>query len=361
MSLQFSLDGRDSRSLGDISSGSEVGALSSHQDSQQRPPPTVNLGGYSDTSIDAISLYNLPLTEYMRPIVHVTARPSVATDTLVLGSQPRRQESESSGTTGSPSIPTSFRQDSFDSIEELLLAIADMGFEQPRDLILYGESEEDDDWVDVVGFQVLEAATRLLSQDQNLTDDADSEEDRHIAIKRTCRQVYTITKLQGGLRSFTKHFPGLVSNPSIDGLILPAYVARANIYLGSASSANETVLEALNVHAIVNCGAIEALSAKLVRQFQYIYIPIVDSMSQSLEPYLTTVLAFLEATLSQGRPVFVHCSQGVSRSVSCVIARLVTAHGMTLDDAITEVRSARQCARPNENFLDQLRTAYHSP
>lgn len=57
---------------------------------------------------------------------------------------------------------------------------------------------------------------------------------------------------------------------------------------------------------------------------------------------------------NEKKRVLVHCIQGISRSVSMVIAYLITKEGFNLKDAYQLVKSKRFLARPNKGFLNQL-------
>ena len=60
--------------------------------------------------------------------------------------------------------------------------------------------------------------------------------------------------------------------------------------------------------------------------------------------------------VSEGKVVLVHCIQGISRSVSIVIAYLMVFRRMSLRAAYDLVRSQRPRAHPNPGFILQLLT-----
>ena len=49
-----------------------------------------------------------------------------------------------------------------------------------------------------------------------------------------------------------------------------------------------------------------------------------------------------------------HCNAGVSRSVSVVVAYLMSHHSMTYEAALNAVRQIRPAAKPNDGFVKQL-------
>jgi protein-tyrosine phosphatase len=63
---------------------------------------------------------------------------------------------------------------------------------------------------------------------------------------------------------------------------------------------------------------------------------------------------FIDSHRQNGRTVFVHCRNGVSRSGMVVVAYLMWEHGWTRDDALKFAREKRPIVRPNTAFMDQL-------
>lgn len=53
--------------------------------------------------------------------------------------------------------------------------------------------------------------------------------------------------------------------------------------------------------------------------------------------------------------MLIHCSQGVSRSVTLAIAYLMWRNGQTFDEAFAAVKTARGVANPNIGFVCQAR------
>ncbi|KAG0416073.1 hypothetical protein HPB47_006749, partial [Ixodes persulcatus] len=58
----------------------------------------------------------------------------------------------------------------------------------------------------------------------------------------------------------------------------------------------------------------------------------------------------------RGSKVLVHCKMGISRSASVVIAYVMKAYDLDLDQALEFVKRRRSCIKPNSGFLKQLET-----
>jgi len=88
--------------------------------------------------------------------------------------------------------------------------------------------------------------------------------------------------------------------------------------------------------------------------FIYKNVHVRDVEHQDLSPYFDESVEFIKEAINSGGKVLVHCSYGVSRSVSMVIAYLIKEKGMTYQEAYELVKSKRQIAKPNIGFMKQL-------
>ena len=88
-------------------------------------------------------------------------------------------------------------------------------------------------------------------------------------------------------------------------------------------------------------------------------IPAMDIFTFKLDRFFDEACDFIGKAIGTKKSgklsgkIFVHCKEGVSRSVSLVLAYLVRDQDMKLRDAVRLVRSRRIIA-PNEGFLQQL-------
>ena len=86
---------------------------------------------------------------------------------------------------------------------------------------------------------------------------------------------------------------------------------------------------------------------------RYKYIRIQDSLDANILPHIDASIQFIKKCESN---VLVHCSAGVSRSVSIVVAYLMKEKGMSYSDSIHYVRKRRPIANPNYSFVQQLKS-----
>jgi len=80
-----------------------------------------------------------------------------------------------------------------------------------------------------------------------------------------------------------------------------------------------------------------------------------DTMEQDIIQIVHQMADKLDAALSNGKKVLLHCHAGVSRSAALLIGYLMLKHNMTYDDAFMHIRMKRNVC-PNNNFIRQLRT-----
>ncbi|XP_037829340.1 dual specificity protein phosphatase 13 isoform X2 [Kryptolebias marmoratus] len=80
-----------------------------------------------------------------------------------------------------------------------------------------------------------------------------------------------------------------------------------------------------------------------------------DAINFILSPFFYPTARYIRAALAMGGRVFVHCLMGVSRSATLVLAFLMIAEGLRLQEAAAAVRQHRDIC-PNPGFLHQLRS-----
>jgi protein-tyrosine phosphatase len=87
----------------------------------------------------------------------------------------------------------------------------------------------------------------------------------------------------------------------------------------------------------------------------YLCFHMADFPSSDITTLLPQALLFIAQARQLGEAVLVHCDGGVSRSASVVVAYLMASRDLGFDEALSAVRAARLCVRPNEGFEMQLR------
>ena len=79
-----------------------------------------------------------------------------------------------------------------------------------------------------------------------------------------------------------------------------------------------------------------------------------DSVDANVSQHFDAALAFIDSALNANEAVLVHCKQGVSRSVTLLLAHLVARRRSSLRDAVELVRSKSPSMGPNESFFRAL-------
>lgn len=124
------------------------------------------------------------------------------------------------------------------------------------------------------------------------------------------------------------------------------------LYLGNFKDARDR--EQLARHNITHILSIHDSAAPLLQEMTYLCIPAADLPTQNLTQYFKESISFMHESRLKGEGCLVHCLAGVSRSVTLVMAYLMTVTGLGWQDALSAVRVARPCAGPNMGFLRQL-------
>ena len=127
-----------------------------------------------------------------------------------------------------------------------------------------------------------------------------------------------------------------------------------HIYVGGDAVARDRdILRQNGITHILNCvggSCAEYFKPDLI----YKTLWLTDSPSEDITSILYDVFDYFEEVREQGGRVFVHCHQGVSRSISLVIAYVMWRKGQSFDDAFRLVKAARGIANPNVGFACQL-------
>lgn len=131
-------------------------------------------------------------------------------------------------------------------------------------------------------------------------------------------------------------------------------VFNNQLFLAGVSVAhNLDVLESHGIRFILNCAGDYCLN-KFKDKLIYKTYFIKDSKLENIECVFHESFNFIESVISRGDKVLVHCVQGVSRSVTIVLAYLMVKLGITYTDAFDRVRKVRGIASPNIGFVVQL-------
>lgn len=154
------------------------------------------------------------------------------------------------------------------------------------------------------------------------------------------------------LESFLDHTPTLV----VPGL-----------YLGNAChAANWNLLQTLGISSILNVTDEISNYFEGNSEIQYKRIPILDDSQADISEFLEPAYHFLAEKIQAfqenkksgkgeaGGATLVHCFMGSSRSASIVIYYLMRSSGLTMDQALNQVKTLRPIVNLNTRFLAPL-------
>jgi protein-tyrosine phosphatase len=127
-----------------------------------------------------------------------------------------------------------------------------------------------------------------------------------------------------------------------------------HLYLGDIYvSQNHSTLQEHNIKHIVNVSNLPSYIT--FPGIEYKHIPVYDFPTQNISRYFHETNTFIAEKRAKGENVLVHCMAGISRSVSVVLAYMISI-GYSLRDALRHVSELRKnrWARPNTGFFQQL-------
>ena len=130
------------------------------------------------------------------------------------------------------------------------------------------------------------------------------------------------------------------------------------LYLSSYNAAkNKDLLEKNGITHIINCAA-DFCANVYENEYKYLSFFLKDHVMENIECVFYESIQYIEKAKESGGKVLVQCIQGISRSVSIIIAYLIYKNKMTYDKAFELVQSKRTIASPNFGFAIQLQNFY---
>ncbi|XP_023076812.1 dual specificity protein phosphatase 22 isoform X1 [Piliocolobus tephrosceles] len=124
------------------------------------------------------------------------------------------------------------------------------------------------------------------------------------------------------------------------------------LYIGNFKDARDA--EQLSKNKVTHILSVHDSARPMLEGVKYLCIPAADSPSQNLTRHFKESIKFIHECRLRGESCLVHCLAGVSRSVTLVIAYIMTVTDFGWEDALHTVRAGRSCANPNVGFQRQL-------
>uniref|UniRef100_A0A1A7Y4D7 protein-tyrosine-phosphatase n=1 Tax=Iconisemion striatum TaxID=60296 RepID=A0A1A7Y4D7_9TELE len=133
----------------------------------------------------------------------------------------------------------------------------------------------------------------------------------------------------------------------------PLSVILPRFYLGAESDVTQDRLSSLGISYVLSVSRCSPQPSFLPGS-RYLRIPIDDSLRDDLLPWIPQAVHFIDAAMSSGASVLVHCAAGISRSPAVAVAYIMYHLDLDLDQAYRFVKERRPSISPNFNFLGQL-------
>uniref|UniRef100_A0A8B9XIC3 JNK pathway associated phosphatase n=2 Tax=Bos TaxID=9903 RepID=A0A8B9XIC3_BOSMU len=146
------------------------------------------------------------------------------------------------------------------------------------------------------------------------------------------------------------------SSPAPHALTAPAAAPRARPRgrHGEWDEQDARDAEQLSKNKVTHILSVHDSARPMLEGVKYLCIPAADSPSQNLTRHFKESIKFIHECRLQGEGCLVHCLAGVSRSVTLVVAYIMTVTDFGWEDALHTVRAGRSCANPNLGFQRQL-------
>jgi hypothetical protein len=126
------------------------------------------------------------------------------------------------------------------------------------------------------------------------------------------------------------------------------------LFIGSWHPASDA--ELLKTAGVTHlCCCINVKPRLADKGWQSIMLPAEDNDSYDMTQHFDESFTFIDAALNKGSAVLVYCGAGISRSTTILAAYLMRKLKISAQDAVEMIQKKRQVARPNNNFMKQLK------
>jgi len=132
------------------------------------------------------------------------------------------------------------------------------------------------------------------------------------------------------------------------------------LYISSYNATkNKALLEKNKITHIINCAADFCENVfESENKYTYLSFYLKDHVLENIECIFYECIKFIDNVKEKGGRVLVHCIQGISRSVTLVMAYLIYKNKLTYDKAFNIVQNKREISSPNFGFSIQLQNFY---
>lgn len=128
---------------------------------------------------------------------------------------------------------------------------------------------------------------------------------------------------------------------------------KSNIYLSDfASTIHREEMKDRGITHILSI--IVGMVPLYPEDFTYKNIYLQDITCEDIYPHLDECADYIKSVIDEDGKILVHCSQGVSRSATAVIAYLIKYDKMNFQDAYKFLKDKRYLIEPNNGFRKQL-------
>ena len=105
------------------------------------------------------------------------------------------------------------------------------------------------------------------------------------------------------------------------------------LFLGNQTNSQDIeILKKLNITHIINCAY--QCDNNFEDDFKYLHLKIFDTSKEKISKHFENCEKFIKEAKEKNGNVFVHCQNGISRSVTIIISFLIKNGGKSLEDAL---------------------------
>jgi protein-tyrosine phosphatase len=130
--------------------------------------------------------------------------------------------------------------------------------------------------------------------------------------------------------------------------------------VGNPQTKENDLLEPLDIKVVISALSEEEYERYQITQEDFDTVTwyrlvISDDEDENIYQHFAPVSQIISEAIKENKNVLIHCSAGISRSPTLVIAHLMIEKNWSYEDAYRHIKSRRNFIEPNEGFVIQLR------
>jgi protein-tyrosine phosphatase len=137
------------------------------------------------------------------------------------------------------------------------------------------------------------------------------------------------------------------------------FIGNVTAAIGNYQTKEQDILEKENISVVISALTEEEYERHMITEedfpnIEWYRLVIEDDPNENISIHFYKVHEIISKAIKENKNVLVHCSSGMSRSPTLVIAYLMIEYKLFYDEALKYVKGRRYIIQPNKGFIEKL-------